>query len=258
MYRVDTEQRGAAVRAVPRLGPDAGYAMDAARVRTAASGANLVWLCSPNNPTALPEPEGSIEGLLDALLADAVDTRTEPPVVVLDEAYAEFVGRSLVGLRTAYPRLIVIRTASKAYALAGLRVGFAIARPEMIGRLAPYRPPGSVAVPSVAIVTEALLDDGILAGNLARVERERARLTEELGAAGWKVGPSVTNFVLIDFGIAEAADRTAEALLARGLVPRTFGPGHPLAHCLRITVRSEGENERLIDAARELREENAR
>jgi len=240
MYRVETEQRGASVRAVPRLGPDGGYGMDVAAVREAARGAHVVWLCSPNNPTALPEPDGA-----------------EAPVVVLDEAYAEFAGRSLVGLRATYPRLVVIRTASKAYALAGLRVGVGLARPEVIDRLAPYRPPGSVSVPSVAIVTEALLDGGILAENLARVERERARLTAELTAAGWRVGPSVTNFILADFGTAAEADRIAEGLLSRGLVPRTFGPGHPLVHCLRITVRSDAENDRFIEAARELRREDA-
>jgi histidinol-phosphate aminotransferase len=258
MYRVETEQRGATVRAVPRLGPDRGYAMDVAGVRVAARGANVVWLCSPNNPTALPEPDGAIESLLAGISADAAADAAEPPIVVLDEAYAEFTGRSLVTLRATYLRLVVIRTASKAYALAGLRVGFAIARPEIIDRLAPYRPPGSVAVPSVHIVTEALLDDGILAVNLERVERERERLTTELGAAGWQIGPSVTNFVLADFGTPVEADRVAEALLSRGLVPRTFGSGHPLAHCLRITVRSVEENDRLIEAARELREETVR
>jgi histidinol-phosphate aminotransferase len=265
MYRVDTEQRGATVRAVPRLGPDRGYAMDVPGVRAAARGANVVWLCSPNNPTALAEPDGAIEALLAGIIEDAdaaaaggVEASTEPPVVVLDEAYAEFTGRSLVELRADYPRLIVIRTASKAYALAGLRVGFAVARPEIIDRLAPYRPPGSVAVPSVHIVTEALLDDGILSVNLDRVERERERLTAELSAAGWRIGPSVTNFVLADFGTPQEADRMAKALLARGLVPRTFGPGHPLAHCLRITVRSVEENDRLIEAARDLRKEAVR
>ncbi|MEW5990773.1 MAG: aminotransferase class I/II-fold pyridoxal phosphate-dependent enzyme [Chloroflexota bacterium] len=258
MYRVDTEQRGAVVRAVPRHGPERGYAMDVAGVRAAARGANVVWLCSPNNPTALPEPDGAIEALLAKLTEDAAIASVEPPLVVLDEAYAEFTGRSLVGLREAYPRLVIIRTASKAYALAGLRVGFAVARPPIIDRLAPYRPPGSVAVPSVHIVTEALLDDGILAANLERVVRERERLTAELGAAGWRIGPSVTNFVLADFGTPETADRIAEALLRRGLVPRTFGPEHPLAHCLRITVRSVEENGRLIEAAHELQREASR
>ena len=249
MYRVDTEQRGAAVRAVPRLDAADGFALDGPAVRAAARGADVVWLCSPNNPTGLPEPPGSIEALLAGMLADATETSTEPPIVVLDEAYAEFAGRSMVGLRATYPRLIVIRTASKAYALAGLRVGFALARPEMIAKLAPYRPPGSVSVPSVHIVTEALLDDEILRANLERVARERTRLTIAVEAIGWTVYPSMTNFVLVDFGTAEGAAAVAEALLSHGLVPRTFGPGHPLAHCLRLTIRSAAENDRLLAAA---------
>ena len=249
MYRVDSEQRGALVRAVPRLGPEADHVMDVDAVRVAARGADIVWLCSPNNPTGMPEPEGAIAALLEGIAADSADG-ARPPVVVLDEAYAEFVGVSLVGLRRTYPNLIVVRTASKAYALAGLRVGFAIAQPALIQRMAPYRPPGSVSIPSVAIVTAALLDDGALGDNLERVERERGRLSAELRAAGWRVGPSVTNFLLVDFGTALGAEGAAESLLARGLVPRTFGPGHPLAHCLRITVRSPEENDRLIAAAR--------
>ena len=282
MYRVNTEQRGATVRAVPRLGAAAGHAMDLPAVRAAARGADVIWLCSPNNPTALSEPEGSIATLLDWLAVDAgagaagaADAGAAPagagaadagaagaapagaadagaPVVVLDEAYAEFTGRSLVDLRLRHHNLIVVRTASKAYALAGLRVGFAIAHPSLIARMAPYRPPGSVSIPSVAIVTAALADDDILADNLERVARERQRLTAELRAAGWSVGPSVTNFVLADFTTPEAAAATAEGLLARGLVPRTFGPGHPLAHCLRLTVRDTDENNRLIAAAREI------
>ncbi|MEO8208389.1 MAG: aminotransferase class I/II-fold pyridoxal phosphate-dependent enzyme [Chloroflexota bacterium] len=249
MYRVNTEQRGALVRPVPRLGPEAGFAMDTVAVREAARGADVVWLCDPNNPTGMSEPDGAIEGLLAALADDAREAGAVPPVVVIDEAYAEFVGRSSIGLRPTYPRLIVIRTASKAYALAGLRVGFAITPPAMIERLAPYRPPGSVSVPSVHIVTEALLDDGILAANLERVVRERDRLAGALGTAAWRVLPSVTNFILVDFGTPQRSALVAEALLRSGLVPRTFGRDHPLAHCLRLTVRDTRENDRLIAAA---------
>jgi histidinol-phosphate aminotransferase len=257
MYRVLTEQRGATVRAIPRRSPGDGYAMDLGAVRAAARGADLVWLCSPNNPTGLAEPEGSISRLLDGLARDASDgaapgSEPAPPVVVLDEAYAEFVGRSLVDLRRTFPNLVVIRTASKAYALAGLRVGFAIALPAVIDRMAPYRPPGSVSVPSVAVVTEALLDETLLADNLARVQGERERLAGELRAAGWSIGPSVTNFLLVDLGTPGRAHDVAEGLLRRGLIPRTFGPDHPLAHCIRITVRGPDEDDRLIAAAREL------
>jgi len=251
MYRVLSEQRGATVVTVPRRPPEDGWALDVDAVSAAAAAGDtaLVWLCSPNNPTALAEPDGTIERLLDILASDAESAGREVPLVVLDEAYAEFVGRSLAGLRFGYPRLVTVRTASKAYALAGLRVGFAIARPEVIARINPYRPPGSVSTVSVTVVTEALLDPAILDANLARVERERARLAEGLSAAGWSIGPSVTNFLLADFGTPERAAATAEGLLARGLVPRTFGAGHVLARYLRVTVRDPDENDRLIDAA---------
>ena len=251
MYRVLSEQRGATVVTVPRRPPENGWALDVDAVSAAAAAhdAALVWLCSPNNPTALAEPDGTIERLLGTLAGDAASVGREAPLVVLDEAYAEFVGRSLAGLRFGYPRLVTVRTASKAYALAGLRVGFAIARPEVIARINPYRPPGSVSTVSVTVVTEALLDPAILDANLARVERERARLAEGLSAAGWSIGPSVTNFLLADFGTPERAAATAEGLLARGLVPRTFGAGHVLAQYLRVTVRDPDENDRLIDAA---------
>jgi histidinol-phosphate aminotransferase len=112
-------------------------------------------------------------------------------------------------------------------------------------------------VVSVTIATEALLDDTILESNLERVVRERTRLTEALRVAGWSVGPSVTNFVLVDFGSAERASAVAEALLRRGLVPRTFGAGHPLAACLRLTVRDTAENDRLVAAAGAIEKETA-
>jgi histidinol-phosphate aminotransferase len=108
---------------------------------------------------------------------------------------------------------------------------------------------------SVTLVTEALRDDSILADNLARVESERARLTDALRGLGWTVGPSVTNFVLVDFGSAERAAAVAEALLSRGLVPRTFGAGHQLADHLRLTIRAAAENDRLIAAATDLASE---
>ena len=248
MYRVDTEQRGATVLAVPRR-RDAGWALDLDATRAAARSADVVWLCSPNNPTAMPEPDGAIAGLLVGILADAVAAGRSAPVVVIDEAYAEFTGRSLVGLRTEYPNLVVIRTASKAYALAGLRVGFAIAHPSLIARMNPYRPPGSISVVSVTLVTEALLDDTVLEANLVRVSTERDRLAMALRAIGWVVGPSVTNFLLVDFGSAKRADEVADGLLRHGLVPRTFPEGHPLADHLRVTIRSAEENDQFIAAA---------
>ena len=258
MYRVLTDQRPARTIVVPRLGPAAGFALDVPATRRAAREAALVWLCSPNNPTGLAEPEGTIAELLDGLAADATSQGRPSPVVVLDEAYAEFAGASLLGLRVTYPRLIVVRTASKAYGLAGLRVGFAVARPETIAEMEPYRPPGSVSVLSVAVVTHAFETDGWLEARIAAVHEERERLAAGLAGLGWAPLPSVTNFLLVPFGSAERAAATAEALLRYGMVPRTFGAAHPLADHLRITVRSADEDDRLLAAARVIAAEEER
>jgi histidinol-phosphate aminotransferase len=250
MYRVLSEQRQALVAAVPRLGPEAERAIDRPAVRTAARSAAVVWLCNPNNPTGRLEPAGLIEELLGDLARDAATDGRAAPVVVLDEAYSEFVGLSLVGLRTTYPRLIVVRTVSKAYALAGLRVGFAIALRETLASIEPYRPPGSVSTVSVTVATEVLGDRDVLVANLTRVEVERARLAEGLRAAGWQPEPSIANFLLIPFVDRDRAATIAESLLKEGLVPRTFPADHPLANCLRLTVRDRTENDRLLAAAR--------
>lgn len=248
MYRVLTEQRAAQVVAVPRLGADQGFAIDLPAVRATGQEAAVVWLCSPNNPTGVAEPDGAIATLLDELAADAAAAGTAAPIVVIDEAYAEFVGTSLVGLRERYPRLIVVRTASKAYGLAGLRVGFAIATRDVIARMEPYRPPGSVSTVSVAVATTALESDGWLAPRVAAVHAERERLAAALRNAGLAPHPSVANFLLVPFGSPARAEAGADALLRRGLVPRTFGAGHPLVDYLRITVRSPEQDDRLIEA----------
>ena len=251
MYRVLSEQRAAIVEAVPRLGAEDGYAIDLEATLVAARGASLVWLCSPNNPTALAEPDGAIRTLLEGLAADAAARSLPRPAVVLDEAYAEFAGQSLVELRRDYARLVIVRTLSKAYALAGLRVGFAIADPATIAEMAPYRPPGSVSVVSVSVARAALEDDSALDPNLERVVSERARLAVALTRAGWSIRPSVTNFLLASFGSPDRAAEVAEAMIRRGLVPRTFGPSHPLADHLRLTIRDRTQNDRLIAAALE-------
>jgi histidinol-phosphate aminotransferase len=105
---------------------------------------------------------------------------------------------------------------------------------------------------SIEVATAVLEDDTVLDANLARVERERERLADALRAAGWRVGPSAANFLLLDFGTPARAAAIAEGLLARGLVPRTFGEGHPLAAHLRVTVRDTDDNDRLIAAANEI------
>ena len=251
MYRVITEQRGARAIAVPRRQPE-GWSLDVEATARAAADADLVWLCNPNNPTAQDEPAGTVETLLAALERDAASAGRRPPAVILDEAYVEFSGRSLLELRTRHPNLVVVRTASKAYALAGLRVGFAIADAATIATMAPYRPPGSVSIVSAAVVTQALADGRAMRHNVEQVTGERRRLAAGLDEVGWSVGPSITNFLLVDCRTAERAGERADGLLRRGLVPRTFPADHPLAAFLRLTVRDAAGNDRLVAAAKEI------
>lgn len=256
MYAILTEQRGAQVVRVPRRPIESGFALDIEAVRASVRGAdpaiNLIWLCNPNNPTATTEPAGVIESLLEGLLADAMADGRLAPVVLLDEAYVEFGSESELPLRERYPRLIVARTMSKAYAIAGLRVGFAIARPEIIDEISTYRPPGSVSIVSVDVAAALLPEHATMRSRVADVLAERARLAERLSAAGWTVHSSATNFLLVSFGSPVAADVVAEELLKRGLIPRTFPSGHPLDHCIRLTVRNREQDDRLIAAAHEI------
>jgi histidinol-phosphate aminotransferase len=252
MYKIVSEQRGAFFTAVPRLGRDDGFRLDVPGLVAAARNAKLVWLCEPNNPTGTVEPPERVAALLELLAAQAARDGREAPVVAVDEAYAEFVGASLLPLRSSYPRLVVIRTLSKAHALAGARVGFAVARPETLAPIMAFRAPASVSTVSAALATASLRRPELAAANVARISEQRARLIAELAAIGWRPYPSRTNFILFKFGSPELAATAAESLLRRGLVPRTFGLDHPLADCLRLTVRSAEENDRLVAAAREI------
>jgi histidinol-phosphate aminotransferase len=216
----------------------------------AARTADLVWLCEPNNPTGVAEPFDRIVELLDGLAAGAAAQGREAPAVVADQAYVEFTGESLLRLRDRYQRLVVIRTLSKAHALAGARVGFAVARPDTLAPIMSFRAPASVSTMAAALATASLLRPELAAANVARIAEQRARLVAELSQLEWRPYPSDVNFILFQFSSPAAASAAAESLLRKGLVPRTFGSGHPLVDCLRLTVRSASENTRLIEAAR--------
>jgi histidinol-phosphate aminotransferase len=133
-----------------------------------------------------------------------------------------------------------------------MRVGFAIARREVLAEVEPYRPPGSVTIPSVFVVAAALRDGAALSANVARVERERARLAAGFARLGIPAQPSVTNFLLLDLGDPRRAHDIADGLLRRGLVPRTIGADHPLAGHLRFTVRDEAQDGRLLTVLEEV------
>ena len=105
---------------------------------------------------------------------------------------------------------------------------------------------------SVDVAAALLSDPELAAARVAVIAAERDRFSGGLRDAGWDPQPSTTNFVLVTFASPAEAEAVAEGLLARGLIPRTFGEGHPLAHSLRLTVRNPEQDDRLIEAANEI------
>jgi histidinol-phosphate aminotransferase len=188
------------------------------------AGADVVWVCNPNNPTGeLVEPE-EIAALARSL-PDAA--------VVVDEAYFEYGGKTVVPLVAATPNLVAIRTLSKAFGLAALRVGYAIASPEVARELDRRRDPAPVSGPSARIAAAALREPRL---DVEATIAERERIRAALLAAGFDCPPSAGNFVVV-----RGADR-ADELEAQGLVVRRQ------ADAFRITVRLPAENDRILAA----------
>jgi len=217
------------------------------RVVDQLTNSSVVWLCSPNNPTGAPEPAESVAAILDAAVA-----MPKPPLVVVDEAYFEYAGVTVIQWRDKYPNLLAVRTVSKAFALAGARVGYAVGARSVIERLERIRPPGSISTPSAQLATHALRNPNYAMENVRVLSNERDWLASQLAASGWTSSPSVTNFLLVRIGDHLEAERAADALLHAGIVPRTFGPANPLRGHLRLTVRTRSENERLLQAVRSM------
>ena len=245
MYGVLTTQRAGTIDAIPRCAPADGFGADIDTIIAKLPGADVVWMCAPNNPTGVPEPLEGLMRILDAAAAQG----TRAPIVVVDEAYFEFTRQTTVPLREQYPHLVTVRTLSKAFALAGMRVGYAVASRPTIEKLERNRPPGSISTVSAAVATWALRRPELAAEMVERVAPERAWLRAQLDEAGWITYPSVTNFVLARIGTPEEVEDATDWLLRHGIVSRTFGPANPLRGHLRFTVRTRDDDEKLVEAA---------
>jgi histidinol-phosphate aminotransferase len=200
----------------------------------------LVLLCSPNNPTG------------PALAADAVkdflETVPDRVLVVLDEAYAEFVDDPLAvdgtRLLSSYRNLLVLRTFSKAYGLAGLRVGYAVAGTEAVaGALRQVHLPFAVSIAAQAAALASLQVEDQLLAQVAEVVAQREPLRRKLIEIGWDVPEAQGNFVWLPTGA--DTDRVAQDFEEHGVLVRAFtGEG------LRITVATPRDTERVLAAAR--------
>ncbi len=236
MYSVAARIQGAQVREVPLL-RERGFALPVDGIRRAQDGnTKIVFLCSPNNPTG---------NALDARTVDDALGATRG-LVVLDAAYEEFSTQDSFTSRVEQnPRLVVLRTLSKAYGLAGARVGSLIAHPDIVALLAKVIPPYSIPQLTIEAVLATLnpAQIAIQRERIAQVLAERRRLADALTRSSrvLKVWPSEANFLLVDFADAPAALAAArgEKLLIRDM--RNVSP-----QSLRISVGTPAQNDRLI------------
>jgi histidinol-phosphate aminotransferase len=202
---------------------------------------SLVFLANPNNPTGTWLDERELDGLLCAIPGDVV--------VVLDEAYHEYSAGFGVpdGTRwlERHPNLVVVRTFSKAYGLAGLRVGYALSHADIADLLNRVRQPFNVSVPALAAAAAALDDRAHLEATIALNRQGLARLSQGLAALGLRVSPSAANFVLVDCG--RPAAPVSDSLQRQGVIVRPLA-NYGLPDHLRITTGTAAQNERLLAA----------
>ncbi|MFN3622228.1 MAG: histidinol-phosphate transaminase, partial [Nitrososphaerales archaeon] len=239
MYRVVSELMGARVVYVPRK---AGFLDDVdGLIKAVNSRTRLIFLCSPNNPT------GNV-----VERSDLVRILNECDVgVVVDEAYQEYGGESFVKLTESYGNLMVVRTFSKAFGLAGARLGYIVACKETVDVLNKVRPPNSVDVVTLRLAELALSDVEWVRLRVKDTLVERARLVSEISKIGGvRVYPSAANFFLLEF-LDRDRDEVYEELLKRGFVLRRL-EDPSLSRCLRVSVGLPEDNNALLEALREI------
>jgi histidinol-phosphate aminotransferase len=231
---------GATVHAVPVT---AEGRLDLEAMLAKASGAGLFFVCNPNNPTGGSVPGAALTAFVASLQKAAPDAR-----VLVDEAYFEYADES--GYATAVPlavadrRVLVTRTFSKLFGMAGLRVGYAIAHPDTIAALEPHGPNGTLSNASLAAAAAAFTDTSHIAAERARNRAVREATRQRFEAAGYRVLPSAANFVMMDIrrdaGTFGWACRQQRIAVAR--------PFPPLGTFLRLTIGTQAEMDEAVPA----------
>ena len=244
MYAVCARLQNASLLEVPlrEEGGALGADIDAVIAAALAGNAKLVFLCSPSNPAGSVIALEQIQRVATALRGRAL--------VVVDEAYAEYSALpSAVSLLAGHDNIAVLRTLSKAHALAAARIGSLIASPALIQLLrrcqAPYPIPGPCAELALAGLSDSNLQ--LTAARVAQVKAERSRVQQGLAALPGvtRVYPSHGNYLLVRFADAQSA---FEALLAAGVVVRDQRAAPQLDDALRITIGCPAENDRVLAA----------
>lgn len=239
MYRVAADINDVEMREVP-LGADFSLPTDAL-LAAADERTRLLWLCSPNNPTGNAFPAAGIERLL----------REFDGMVVLDEAYVDFAdGAGFLPRLDEFPNLIVLQTLSKAWGMAGLRIGLAFAAREVAALFSRVKYPYNIPGPTQRAAEEMLGRD--LTPQIAEIRSERRRLASELASCPCieRVYPSQTNFLLVR---TPAPDALYDALIEAGIIVRNRSRAAGCEGCLRLTVGTTAENDRLLRTVKTFR-----
>ena len=206
----------------------------------AAVGAAVTFVASPNSPSGTSFPAAELDDLAGRLSG----------LLVIDEAYVDFADASAISLVKKRPNVVILRTLSKGYSLAGLRLGFGILRPELIPALVKVKDHYNVDAVAAAVGAAAIEDQAWMTANAAKVRASRAALSAGLAGLGFRVWPSEANFLLAR-PPAGGAERVYAALKSRGILVRYFKEPR-LDDKLRITVGTDADNAALLAALREL------
>jgi histidinol-phosphate aminotransferase len=244
IYPIAVQATGARSKIVPAHAPghamELGHDLDAILAAIDAS-TRLVFIANPNNPTGTWVEPSALRAFLERVPADVI--------VVLDEAYFEYSRRvdcpDGLTLLNAFPNLVVLRTFSKAHALAGVRVGYAVSHPEVADMVNRVRQPFNVCTPGLVAATASLSDPAQAQRALQLVEQGLVQLTAALPPLGVKVHATAGNFVLLDVGRSGVA--VYERLLRRGVIVRPVA-GYGLPQCLRVTIGTAPQNDLFIAA----------
>ncbi len=241
MYKVSLQAHGRRFREVP-MAPGFRYDL-AAMAEALSSSTRMVFLANPDNPTGTAFGRSALEAFLPRVPEDCL--------VVLDEAYFEFVDwpeyPNGVALLPRWPNLVVLRTFSKAHGLAGLRLGYGVMRPELVGYLHRTRMPFNVSSLAQAAGVAALEDVEHVRRTRELNLKELPRVRAELLGLGLSVPESHGNFLFVDLG--RPAAPVAEGLLSRGVIVRPV-PGYGFPQALRISVGLPDWNDRMLHALR--------
>lgn len=200
----------------------------------------LLFICSPNNPTGNIFPLEEVKRIADHFYG----------LVVLDEAYIDFAAsKSGISILETTPNLVVLQTMSKAYGLAGLRVGMAFAHPEIIAVLNKIKPPYNVNSMSQSLVLEAIEDSEKVLLQISEIQSERENMINalELLPNVRRVFPSEANFVLVEF---EEADQVMESLRKQGLIIRD--KSKEIEGALRLTIGTPQQNKILLETLKNI------